>query len=58
MNSHCILKTDREKGERREKLNEKTGIDVLGDIIENSQDTPHGQFYGVVGFHNVTIKTS
>lgn len=32
-------------GEKREKLSEDGGIDVLGDIIENSQDTPHGKLH-------------
>lgn len=40
-------------GDKREKLSEDTGIDVLGDIVENSQDSPHLQFYGVDGFHNM-----
>ncbi|OXA58520.1 Phenoloxidase 2 [Folsomia candida] len=40
-------------GDKREQLTEDTGIDVLGDIIENSQDSPHRQYYGVDGFHNM-----
>jgi len=38
----------------RKKLELDTGIDILGDIIENSgTDTPHAQFYGLHGLHNM-----
>jgi hypothetical protein len=38
----------------RERLDEFTGIDILGDIIENSStNTPHAQYYGPFGFHNM-----
>lgn len=50
-----FVRMDRRTGkESREKLDNFTGIDVLGNIIENSQSLcPHPQYYGPLGLHNM-----
>lgn len=51
---YVVTKDPKTGKDGRVLLDETNGIDILGDIVEASATlTPHAQYYGEIGFHNM-----